>query len=68
MQGYLLNAPAGQQTTGIPLILKEQISCDSNHVKIHGEIMKRGVQPMGSDFIEMLDWMLLKVDSFECVP
>ena len=68
MRGYLLNAPWGKQTTGIPLILQEQINCDSNQVKIKGEIVKRGVQPIGSDFIELLDWMLVKVDSFECVP
>ncbi len=67
-KGYLLNEPFGKQTTGIPLILKEQINCDSNHAKIRGEIVKRGVQPIGTDFIELLDWILIKVDSFECIP
>ena len=67
-KGYLLNAQFGKQTTGIPLILSKPISCDSNHVKIRGETTKRGVQPSGTDFIEMLDWMLIKVDSFECLP
>lgn len=68
IRGYLMNAPLGKQKTGVPLILKEQINCPSKHVKIRGEILKRGVQPMGSDFIELLDWLMIKVDGFECLP
>ena len=67
-RGYLLNEHFGKQTAGIPLIVQEQINCDSNHVKIHGEVIKRDVQPMGSDFIEMLDWIMIKVESAECIP
>jgi hypothetical protein len=67
LKGYLLDAPFGKQKTGLPLILTEQLNCDSNHVKIRGEIVKRGVQPMGNDFIEMLDWELIKVESFDCI-
>ncbi|GEM_PF-2669540 len=68
LQGYLLDAPFGKQKTGIPLVLQQPITCESKHVKVRGEIIKRGVQPIGSDFIELLDWQLLKVESAECIP
>jgi hypothetical protein len=68
LQGYLLNAKFGKQTTGVPLLLKEQIVCDSNHVIVRGEIVKRGVQPVGSDFVEMLDWIIVKVNETQCLP
>lgn len=56
-----------ERIEGIPLILKEEINCEGKKVKVKGKIEKRTFRP-SSTTMDYMQWVMIEVESYECIP